>query len=449
MQLRSRIALFFTILFMGFISAIGLMVLELFGSAPVSFDVPIPAQATWVLRADAFSFIQREAYILLFESDDDELITSVQDMLKERTNRNGIDRPLNLDLRRDLILFGAREGQQEFMGILLQVNSPELFSENISYYLDNSQTVAVKGKTALILTALNKKGGLSKTKQQQLTNTFINGKQRHFERSQIPSEELLSLEISKAGVAGEAKNLKIGIEMHPHSVEIKGEFEAEQNDIPARSYTLKHTGLFVATSIMPKVLTDSVNSIVHHMSATSYQFSKLKSVTFDLQGVVLDPSMGYNPVPKMNMIIESHSAIQIDSILQSLPAHMIGENNTVRIAEMTYYLRLLDAHTLFIGLDPKSVIAEKQDEVSVIKGRPDALMKIGGSSLALGILEVFSIFKASKEFILSTEEVDFSITKQAGTNVCKLDGVVEFKPDVYPQHAITRLFLNGISKTPM
>ncbi len=436
MQIKSRLLRIITILFLAVCGVLSLVLLEVFGSKPKDIRVPIPAKANWVVRIDAASLLKESVYTVLFDSQDEKLLQSIRDIAENRVERESEYPPLYINFRSEMVFYGIQDDRHRFVGMLIQLENAELFRQNIGAYLEDGQTVAVKGTTALLLNKMDE-FPLNKSIQQKLTENYLEkGTFRYVRQSQRADNEWISLEAKSFLQTG--KNVQAGLHFEPHALRLDGRYELDETLAQPR-YDLKSTGLFFSSAIIPDGLADSINKL---LPTGSYQFPELQAVTMDYNGlVIMNTNHGIQHLPQLNAILESKTPVSLEEIKKSIPVEFIGPNNTLVFPTVTYHLQQLDPKTIFIGLDPNSIIRKPQSTVICIKGKLNPLVNIKADRLiTMGIQLMVPQLTSARSFIEHTKSVDFSI-KRAGKSY-KVSGNLEFVNDAYPLSEISRLLID-------
>lgn len=432
MQMKSRVLHFFLILLLGFFGIIGLLLLEVFTyEAPVA-DLLVPKQADWIMRVDPEQLVKDETYSLLFQAKDDQLIAQLRKIAEERVEKTTKNGSLTIDFRQQVVLFGSHKDTNAFTGIVLQVIDPAVFRANISRYLDPGQTFAIRGTTALILTQQNETP-LPKKARQLLAESYLNNSVRQPEHATV-KQPFLTVEVPLWGK--EHGSLYMAVHHELHALELNGSFQSD-TDFPTANYTLKSSGLFISTSIIPAGFSDSIN---HLLPLGNFHFPELQAITLDYNGLTVEQtSQGVLALPHMNLILETVRPLSIDSIFAAVPKDMIGRNQTIVMASVTYQVKQLDQNTIFIGLDTNTIQHQKQTALSTVKGSLGSLAKISGSQFMMAILDVIPTVRASKDFVKRTQSIDFSIRPDG--KQYRVKGRILFSNNAYALHETVKLLL--------
>lgn len=434
MRLKYRILHIFLVLFLGLLAITSLILLEVFERETPIASIPVPESAEWVIRLDLAQLAKDEAYTVLFEAKDDQLVTMLRSIAAERVDQLGENGSLSLDFRHSVAVFGSHEDSNSFIGVIIQVLNPKQFKKHIGNYITENQTVAISGNSALILTQQNKKP-LSKAARQKLAESYLTKSHKRLD-SITKNASFLTIELPQKGKHKTSAKELITVHHEAHSIELRGTFQPEEK-LHFSNYGLKSTGLYIHSSIIPAGISDSINKL---LPLGSFRFPELHSITLDYSGIGVEQTTGgILALPQMNLIVEANEPLSIDSIFAALPAEMVGKNNSIQLGSVTYQVKQLDKKTVFIGLNTNSIEYKKQTTVFCMKGSLKPLLEIKGSPLILAFLDVIPAVGAARNFVNKTDEIDFTVN-QSG-KICTVKGTILFKKDAYALHETIKLFV--------
>lgn len=429
MQLKFRILHFFLVLLVGVLGIIGLILFEVFGTETPPEEILVPKSADWVMRLHVSQLAKDETYTLLFETKDDSFFKQLKNITDNRLEKRSEYGVLAIDFRQPVLVFGSREGTANYIGFLVKVTDEALFRKNIANYLGGSQSFAVKNNTALILSTLPGTSTTTKNLKAVAQNLLNNSK---VESTKTTGDKaFMSVDMP---AKGNKKPAHFDLQHQPHQLSINGNFTVDKNLKPA-NYSLKHTGLLVSSSIIYKGISDSLNNL---FPFGEYTFPELRALTVDYQGLAVEKVKGGMLfLPKMNMIIETETAVSMNELFASIPEEFKLDDHTVQLGFMKYQVVQLDQHSLFIGIDPSSVIRKKQTDLVTIQGTFKPLLVIEGNRLITAFMDVIPGVGAAKKFTNAAKDIRFTATKK-GSNV-SLKGAINFKEDAYALHEIVKL----------
>jgi hypothetical protein len=160
----------------------------------------------------------------------------------------------------------------------------------------------------------------------------------------------------------------------------------------------------------------------------------------DYQGVLVEQAQGGMMVlPKMNLILEAETAISLTELFAAIPEDLKVGDHTIQLGNLKYEVVQLDAKTLFIGIDPNSIIRQKQTDLVSVKGSFKPLLVIEGSRLVTTFMDVIPAVGAGKRFTKAAKDVRISATQKGST--ISLKGTINFNSDAYALHELFKLLL--------
>lgn len=438
MQIKSRLFRFLTAILLAACGIVSLLVLEIFGTTSGITEFPVPEKAEWMVHVDASSILKEELYAVFFEAKDEQLLRSIRELLVERAENKSEHPPLYINFRSDMVFYGVSDGQADYLGVLLQLEKAEVFQRNIPVYLKKGQTVAVKGNTALLLIRRGKTT-VTTERQQAFTNTCLNGGTKHsVDRKNDASNEWINIQDRSFGDG--AKDLNMGVLFEKHALRLKGTFTFSGNEQKTPAYSLKSSGLFLSTSIVPAGLADTINKL---LPLGSYHFPQLQAVTLDYNGAFIENTdQGLKALPKLNAIFEGKVPVSVTGIRASVPEMYLGPHNTIIFSSMTYYMKQLDEHTVFIGLDTHTILRQPQSSLLRISGSLKPLVDIKGSRMIVSLMEIIvPQIRSARTFIAKTERIDLVVTHSNG-RAHAIGGKLRFSENAYAMNELTRLLVS-------
>jgi hypothetical protein len=438
MQLKSRFVHFFLVLLMGFLGVISLLLLEFFQyEAPVPATY-IPADTEWAIRVDLERLAKEEAYTLLFEAKDEQLITTLRKIADDRVRKRTEKGPLTVDFRRDVVIFGLQKANTHYIGIQLKVSDPDAFRRNIKNYLSKGQYADVKGNRAIILTRTDKKTPSENDKKGMAR--LISGMLANTRKWELPHATVLKpsfLTIETTAFRDKQGTMTLDFFEEGHELSLKGTFKPKVPLRPA-DYSLKPAGLYLSTAIIPDGFSDSLN---HLLPVGDFRFPELRAITIDYLGLAIaQTEVGMRPLPKMNVILESKYPFPADSLLRTVPDQLRGPHNSIHAASLTYYVKQIDQNTVFIGLDTNAIQLQKARLLCDLRGSLETLNRIDANPTLIAFMDLVPQVRFGKLFIGSTKSVELFITQPKG-KTCVIRGKLLFKDDAYPVHETVKLLV--------
>jgi hypothetical protein len=431
MQLKFRILHFFLVLLFGVFGIVGLLLFEVFGTETVPESIEVPKAAEWVIRLDVSQLAKDEVYTLLFETKDDSFFKQLKTITEERVDKRREFGVLTVDFRQPVLAFAASENNTNYFGFLVKITDEQIFQKNIAKYLTKSQSYAVKNNTALILSRQTDSAE-SNLELKALAEKFLNNSRTESTKTKDNKAFLTIDSPAKSG----KKPMHLEVQHEPHRISFSGNFTSKKNIKPA-NYSLKSSNLLISSSIIPEGISDSLNRL---LPIGDFRFPELRSFTLDYQGVLVEQAQGGMMVlPKMNLILEAETAISLTELFAAIPEDLKVGDHTIQLGNLKYEVVQLDAKTLFIGIDPNSIIRQKQTDLVSVKGSFKPLLVIEGSRLVTTFMDVIPAVGAGKRFTKAAKDVRISATQKGST--ISLKGTINFNSDAYALHELFKLLL--------
>lgn len=440
--MKLRLLLFSIVVFFAFAGMTCLILLRFIYLTPPAYDTFVPKKSEWSIQIDALNIAKSEAYNLFFDSKEPLVVESVEKFLKNSLENDKETSNLGISFEQQLMAYGLKFNDENYIGIYLQLTDPNQFRTAIPAQLSKNQSFAVRDNTALVLFSLNKQNHTA-VELEKIANTFLG---QSVKKNVVMTKELYAtffkMHLKETGIEKEAKSVDVEVKLTENGLDLKGDLVLDPNKFHQPNFDLKPKGLYIATALIPKTITDSVNGFLkQQIPYFSYQLPLIRSIVCDIHGIMIEQSsMGLLPALKMNMILEFEDRIDLDKLMRSFPVDMVTGKNTLKMGSILYQLSLLNDNTLFLGVDKSQVRKARFNQVSRVKGNLKALTAIGGSQMVMAFLDVIPAVSASKSFINSTEKVDFSIVQRSNGS-CAMNGTLRFKPTINPQHEFTKMLI--------
>lgn len=443
MQIKSRILTGISVIFITSAGIACFWILNFFGFNESNNSVPLPKTTDWIIRADAVSFVKKELYTVLFESKDDQLLVSLQELFDKTRKIKGNRGPLYINYNSNIVLYGTHVGDATFSAVLFQLERPSIFQKNISSYLKSNQKADVNGSTALILTQTGGKKIDSK-QFKSIVHQYVNSQLTNLNDVKQTENELMTIMINKTSEKIGVQNLKFGISPSKSSIDFKGSLSYTKAQINEFNYDVKVSGCHIFSKIVPAGLTDTLNKLI---PLGDFKFSEIQGIALDYNGISLEetkeglPSFaGYLPVPSINLVVSCKKPVSIEQIWNLCPKSIQEPNFTLNFGTIRYVLKQLDAHTIFVGIDPNSVLSKENAALVQMNGNLSKLTLVRGSSFVSAIVQNMGPIKTGNDFFSSSSGIDFKMTQLTDGNF-QLKGKIDFKEGKFPLNEVTKLLI--------
>lgn len=432
MQIKSRIVRISSLIIVAFCGLLSLLILDTFRDQKPDNAVLVPEAAEWSMRLDPVSAAKDELYTLLIEAKDEQLIKRLQQIAEKRLSKRDKMGSLTVDFNAPVVCFITREKDRRFAGLLFTIENAGQFKKNIGNYLMKGQTAVVRGHRALVLSVTDPNNCPNAGTLQKLAESYLNStKPVLFPRAS--GNQLFAFTSGKTGTG----KLRLTGSHDSRDFSVNGTWETSLSHT-APAYSLRSRHLLISSSIVPRQLSDSLN---RYLPFGGYRLPELRAVTIDYQGIgIYQPEGGFFVVPQFNMILEGKSDISLKAILANIPPEMKGEKaDRVIVGKQVYFLKQLDAKSLFVGTDTTTVVRNTDPSILRIKGTLEPLLNISSNSaLVNGLLSVLPAYNAGKHFVSATESVSFAVAPETGSKY-SIRGTMRFREGKYPLHEAFRL----------
>jgi hypothetical protein len=417
-----------------------LSVLKFFGTDPEPVLAPIPNEASLIIRIDAKTFWQKGVYSVIFEAENDTVIDNGLRKLINRKYLKKTDDILPLDVSKDIVVFKIEESGESFMVFAVQLTSIPQFNKIIKEKLDKNSKAFVIGHTGYIITG---KDSATKSQLALVQKKIKSAKPIAFNDLGSRSDFITFT----SGTKSVKNTYSIGIQQTKAAFTAKGTITGKI-DYQLMNYTVKQTGVGITlASITGK----------HNRELKRYMpfigKNEITGLSIDYQGVTIGdeikdfPSVqGILPLPTMNGVFRFKNELNMDSIMSFFPKTAVVSPGVVILNEKKYQIQLLDKHTLFLGMDSKSVVKNKQKTVFELNGDLESLSKFDGSFFIVAILSNIGQVKSFTAFAKTTKNVDFKI-KESRLNKYTVSGIIPFEDGKNSINEVLKMILSmGVIK---
>jgi len=403
--------------------------------------VPIPADAQWVLRLDAESFVKQEVYNTLFTDKDDAFILKVRELIDKNFNGDSNKKSLRIDPQEDIVVYGLERNNRNFILIAVQTKDPEAFSNHIPAYCKSNQTGNARGNCGLFIQQIKGKK-LSKPDLDKMLGKILAEPFQELKKAASEKNEFIALDVKKLPAKTGFSSMKLSIQHQDKSINLEGSIVYPKKLHPNLKFGLKSEGVYIYSRFIPEALPDT---LLNFLPDGLPHFKDIEAYVVDFKGTYLEdpkdslPSIiGFLPTPVMNLIIQTRRECKVEDLWKAFPESVRKPNLTLNFGNTVFHLKQLAANCYFIGIDPEAVIPYSGDDVFFIKGHLEKSTKIYGSTFVTAFIENMGPVKAFNDFLNSSESIDIEIKHKNGTNYT-IKGQINFKKDKHPLHEMTKM----------
>ncbi len=414
-------------------------VLNFFGSQPEMVSAPIPEDSEMIVRIDAKTFWRKGMYSIIFEAEN---YSMIDQELKKVINNKFIKRTsklLPIDLNKDIVAFTIQEGNNDFQVAIFQLMDVTKFikisdekrsKKNLAFHIGNSGYIIYGPQNC------------TQSQLQAVKKKIQSSKEVAFETLGERSDFITI----KSGM-NKANSYEIGVQQSKKAFTIDGTIKGNIDFEPMK-YSVRSQGLTLTFAYNPEILVNSVSNKHPELKAqlllmtrltdpfTYFSDKQLTGISVDYFGIQVEnkieglPSIqGMLPLARMNGVYRFNKTLSMDSIMACFPKDLHTGPSTVKLHGITYHIRVIDEHNVFVGVDENAVIPGSRADLFRVKGNLSNLTSINSSSYFVkAVLKSFKPVKNLATFSQSTDQVDFAIQKSSNANF-KITGILPFKED--------------------
>lgn len=427
-------------------------VMNFFGSEPEMVSAPIPDDAEMIVRIDAKTLWRKGVYSIVFETEN---YSMIDQELKKIINNRFIRRTskiLPIDFNKDIVAFHLMSDKQHYQVAVFQLMNVTKFMKMISEeQIKNRLAFHVGNNGYLIYGPRNcSKEQLAKIKK-RITSAPEIAFQDLGDRSDFVT--------INSGLKEQHFNYSIGVQQSKESFKVSGDIHGKIDFEPMK-YSVRSEGLTLTLSYNPQALAGTISNDYPELKAQLllltqvtdpfpyFADKQLTGVSVDYFGVQVENSIeglpsiqGMLPLAKMNGVYRFDKKLSMDSVMACFPVKVHTGPASVRLHGITYYIRLIDDHNLFVGVDENAVIPGSRADLFRIKGNLGNITNINSSSFFVkAVLKNFKPIKNLTTFYQSTEKIDFAI-QQASKNNFTVSGILPFKKDKNSMNEVFKFIL--------
>lgn len=401
---------------------------------------PIAKNATWVIRIDAETLLRQEAYNALLGQKDDQFIEQLQSLLKEDTEDKSTSK-LFINLKEDFVLYSFLHDKCQILALALKTTNHVAFNENISQFLNNKQVGLAQNENAIIFLKVSGKK-INKSSLTDLAQTILTRSTKKLNKENPDKNEFMAIQVYETEKQSLFSKLDLSMQFQDEKLILEGETNLKEKTQSSLIYGLKHEGLYIASNVIIKKITDS---ILHFLPSKLNHFKEIKSFALDFQGTYLeDPTdslpniFGFLPTPIMNMVVQTKEACDVKELWAIFPEKVREPGLKLNFGNVVYTLKQLEANYFFVGVNPESVTKQQENALIHIQGKLKNTINIQGSTFVTTFIENMRPVKAANEFLSNIENIDLQIEQLNGNNA-RISGEFLFKQGKHPIHELTKL----------
>lgn len=445
MQLKKRISAVILVILLTGANLAMFKMLDLLDESKPTLHVPVPKNVNWKVRLNIKTIAKKELYTIFFEQEDQEFLTRLRTVVRNRLEQAETKRSLHLNWEEDMVVYSYNEDEANFIVYVVQTKNPEKFNQHVPEYLSKNQMGFALGSNALFLTQKSGKR-LKKDELKSLVKKLLGAEAETLKYNPELNNQLIDLSVNNIHNDVKFQHLAMQVNQMDQRISFLGEVEYPSEVKKQMPYRLNSKGIYVYSRFIPKQLPDT---LFNFLPQGLPHFKDITSFALDYQGMSLEDPVenmpyffGHMLVPKMNLIIRTEKPVKIEELWAKFPENVRKNKLQVTLGTITYQLKQLDDRTYFIGIDPSSVKGYTGDDLFILTGDLRKSTKIYGGTFITAFIQNMGPMKAINQFIKTTDSFSFTLSKMNGKRY-KLDGSILFKADKYPLHELTRLMINS------
>lgn len=441
MQIKKRIYAAFLVVLLTASSLLIFICINLLSNSHSNPFVPIPKDSRWIVRMDAESFVKTEIYHTLFTERDDAFIQQVRDLLERNNNENADKKPLFIDFQEDIVLYNIERNNKNFLVIAVQTLDAPAFSRNISDYCKINQTGGAKEHCGVYINQI-KGEKASAAELKAVLNDVLNAPFKELHKAAPEKNEFIAVSWKKRPEEHGFSAADLSIQYQEGEINLEGKLTYPKKLAPALKFGLNPKGVYIYSRIEAGSLPDT---LLQFFPKNLPHFNEIEAYAIDLNGTALEDSrdslpnfFGYLPIPVMNLIVQTKTAIQAEDLWKAFPASVRKEHLQLNFGGISFQIKQLAPNCYFIGVDPNAVVSYTGNEVFFVYGKLEKATQIYGSTFMTAIIENMGPVKAINDFLKSTRSIRIDIKPGQGKQYT-LSGKIQFQEKKQPIHELSKM----------
>jgi hypothetical protein len=398
----------------------------------------VPKDSNSSILVDSRLLVGETAFSLLFTNDNFAIFERIQ---KERSIRNRAIRgnknketllSLGINTLNKVVVFtrDANEIDSAYTGFIFNLNQDNLWDRNLDKVIGKQQVGYRNGNVGIILSC---DLGYDKTTS-GLVSLRIPNKSRmlNYAQSVLRQKNNQNVDVNKFDKNTIAKmNSKIknslfsdftaDVQLEHSSLGISGVMgisEEGKKFINTSHYLLNEDGLQISTCLITPEMTNVFNGFVEkfNFQLPVLNFDNIQKITVNYKELsVIENNTGYPGLPKLDVLLELKDSFNISDLnkSKSISGKMKMESNTIDFGSVKYYVKQIDAKTIYFGVNPTPIITKVDNEILFhMRGDLSSLTKVKGKGITYGILTMNSVYSTFQKFFDVTKEIDLKLIRQ-------------------------------------
>lgn len=410
----------------------------------------VPDNANFALRLDGREIAENTLFSIFLESKDEELLSLMQESLSKSLKEKGRFKNYGIDYLSDIILFEIPYQKQKIQGILVNISNVRFFEKNLN---ELNVAFAFNNDVGVILSSIDKTSKIPLSELKNLAKKIMKSKNEHRMNKFIANHDSGKFieTYNKGNVFGQSSYFgqsNVLFELKDRNLLLSGNLELNPTgikNIKTLKQTLSPKGLHFSSTLFPQELTDSLNNWLEQFTT---ELPGIEQISINFSGTkVINHSSGFFVVPRMELLINCKSEIDIASFLAN-PAMLeyfdySMDKESISFQKEKLYYQQIDSKTFYLG-NTNTPVFEKSNGsyVVLIDGSLKPLTHIEGGGMMTAFLEMMPIYRASNNLASHTESISLQLSKKSSKTV-KLSGDLAFSNGFYPMNELLKFLLVG------
>jgi hypothetical protein len=405
----------------------------------------VPKQSNFLFKLNSKKFFKSTTYSLLFNSKDQELISSFENFMDKRREGTGKSDDFGIDFLSDVVIFGEKTSDGQNYVVVFNLMNPELFLKNMPSFLSNNQSFALDGNTGFVLTNFSTQK-INNSSLKNYLNKII--KKKHLTKYAAEKSDFMSLKLNGFRVNDDyiAKNGNLTSFINEQELNLKGSLVLENPKDLKVEWSLIKAGFHIETCLISKTIQDSIHS---YLDKIGFNSPEIERISLNYYGVELqESSKGLLVAPVFDLLLTFKKEFNQKEFLGDFK--MLSEmgykleENLISANKINYFIDSIDSKNLFIGCHLNQVVKRKNNILFEMNGDASKLTDIKGGGFIASFVQVLPPFKSSKNLFSSLEEIHL-VSKQIEDKV-EIDGKIKVKDDKFLYNEFLRFYLGFIGE---
>lgn len=329
-----------------------------------------PENAEVIVNIDGRDVLKRLLTDVLLEGKGDDLFNTV----KTLPEQSSPEKQYGINWAQPVTYFKAKHNGKELQGLIVQVINPVEWNRNINTLLGNTSVAKHQGQSGIVVHS----GELTKEE----LYAFID-RQKSSEGAEQPGFENGKLMAVRQW--SEDGNAEFTVSVDKNIVSSQGIINhggiLKSNQL---SFILKPDGFHFTSDLVTKELNDTLAKYIGIDLP-------LTGISVNYRGITLSETDGKSFLsPDGDFVFGFERETSVQQVVEAIPnAVWEEENKTVKLGKQVYFIKQLDAKTIFFGVNKNAELSENSQAIGVLlTGSLKPLFTIKGSRLIRAALRL-------------------------------------------------------------